>query len=415
MRSFRCVTKVLTRLTGDLRDRHRRRCAKTFGQERASKRKSCETCARKKLRCSLARPACSRCVEIGNACHYPSTSSTSSTRGNQDTGPELMTPVEVSLEPTSTGLTLAVPVSSMTMPGTGSNSASGMDGIAWSPAIDNIGLMLSSMGDGTGFPGQTTWPDPASGFVGEHLHGQTSSFSLAPQEKSNTPHPLDDPSLLLSGDPLDLPLPALSSSAGSSHREPSAGLDDTETSDPGASWDGTGIFGSSFVPDLSRPALRDTTCLTQELFGILSEYPRRMLQPNFWSPFIHHRLYRCSKDGMAEPLGIALACVAAYSSSVESGFEFVDNMINSQRERLVREFHHYSDRPETCLAALHAVCVYQILGLFRGPSVDSPRSGHTTPFKDGSERRREDSGKAAELHSSFLLKVSNLHTPHTVA
>lgn len=133
-----------------------------------------------------------------------------------------------------------------------------------------------------------------------------------------------------------------------------------------------------------------------------------MLQPNFWSPFIHHRLYRCSMDGMAEPLGIALACVSAYSSSVESSFEFVDNMISSQRERLVREFHLYSDRPETCLAALHAVCVYQILGLFGGPSVDSPRSGHSTPFKDGSERRREESGKAAELHGSFLLKVSIL-------
>lgn len=118
---------------------------------------------------------------------------------------------------------------------------------------------------------------------------------------------------------------------------------------------------------------------------------------------------------MAEPLGIALACVSAYSSSVESSFEFVDNMINSQRERLLREFNHYSDRPETCLAALHAVCVYQILGLFGGSSVESPKSGHSTPFKDAGERRREDSGKIAELHSSFLLKVSVPTLPFPVA
>lgn len=381
------MTKVLTYLTGDLRDRHRRRCAKTFGQERASKRKSCETCAQMKLRCSLARPACSRCVQMGTVCHYPnpSTSSRSPTRGDvgiQETGPALVSPLEVSLEPTSTGLTPVVPVAAMTLPGDGSNSAPGMDGIAWSPALNNI----DSIFDGTGFP------DPASGFM-DHRHGQT-SFFLTPQDESKAPDPFDDHFLLLSGDPLDVSPPPLFSSVSSSH---------TET-------DITSTFASSFVPDLSYPALRDTASLSQELFGILREYPRMMLQRNFWSPFIHHRLYRCSKEGMAEPLGIALACVSAYSSSVESSFEFVDNMINSQRERLVREFHLYIDRPETCLAALHAVCIYQILGLFEGSSVnsDSPRSGQSTPFKDRSERRHEDLGKIAELHGSFLLKVSTI-------
>ncbi|KAJ5908496.1 C6 finger domain protein [Penicillium taxi] len=394
---FRCglCNKAYSRR--DLRDRHRRRCAKTFGQERASKRKSCETCAQKKLRCSLTRPACSRCVQMGTACHYPNTSSASLIQGDQDTGSELMTPLEVALEPTPTGFTPGIPVSTMTLAG---------DGIAWSPTINNIGFMFHPLEDGAGFSGQATWSDPSSGFLGDHLHGQTPPFFLAPQDKSKAHHPLDNSSLLLSGDPLDVSLPPLSSSAGSSNGEPPAGRDDAEISNSGVSWENTGIFASSFIPDLSPTALRDAASLSQELFSILREYPRMMLQPNFWSPFIHHRLYRCSKDGMAEPLGIALACVSAYSSSVESSFEFVDNMINSQRERLVREFHLYSDRPETCLAALHAVCVYQILGLFGGPSVDSPRSGHNTPSKDGSERRREDSGKAAELHGSFLLKMT---------
>ncbi|KAJ5372691.1 C6 finger domain protein [Penicillium concentricum] len=383
----------------DLRDRHRRRCAKTFGQERPSKRKSCEICAQKKLRCSLTRPACSRCVQMGTACHYPNTSSTSPTWVDQDTGPEHMSPLEVILEPISTGFTPDFPVSAMTLP-EDSSSAPGMDGIAWSPPLNDIGFIL----DGTGFPGQATWPDPGSGFV-DYLHDQTSTF-LTPQEKSKEPHPLDNHSLLLSRNSPDHSLSPLSSSAESSHREPSMGRDDVETSNSGVSWDTTSIFASSFVPDLSHPALRDTTSLSHELFGILREYSRMMIQPNFWSPFIHHSLYRCSKDGMAEPLGIAVACVSAYSSSVESSVDFVDNMINSQRERLVREFHIYTDRPETCLAALHAVCVYQILGLFGGPSVDSPRSGHSTPFKDRREGRREDAGKAAELHGSFLLKMT---------
>ena len=59
---------------------------------------------------------------------------------------------------------------------------------------------------------------------------------------------------------------------------------------------------------------------------------------------------------MAEPLGIALACVSAYSNSVESSLEFVDNMINSERERLVRQVSplqrssgNLSRRPACCL------------------------------------------------------------------
>lgn len=49
---------------GDLRDRHRRRCIKTAGQERRSKRKSCEACARRKLRCCMTRPVCRRCAQV---------------------------------------------------------------------------------------------------------------------------------------------------------------------------------------------------------------------------------------------------------------------------------------------------------------------------------------------------------------
>jgi hypothetical protein len=341
---------------------------------------------------------------MGTACHYPNSPSTSTAWENQEIGPEPMSPSQVTLEPTSTSLPSVTPVSAISLPKGGSNSAVGMDDIAWSPTLNNMGFVLYPLGDGTGFPGQDAWPDATSGFIGDHLDSQTSPFFLA-QEKSRAPHLLDNRSLLLSNDSLDVPLPHLSSSIGSSHHEPSSGHDDTETSPSGVSWDSSSMFASSFVPDLSLQALRDTNNLSQDLFGIVREYPRMLLQPNFWSPFIHHRLYRCSKDGMAEPLGIALACVSAYSSSVESSFEFVDNMINSQRERLVREFHLYSDRPETCLAALHAVCVYQILGLFGGTSIGSPRSSHSTPFVDGSERRREEAGKAAELHGSFLLKV----------
>ncbi|KAF7122565.1 hypothetical protein CNMCM5793_000590 [Aspergillus hiratsukae] len=64
----------VSRCHGDLRDRRRRRCIKTADQERTSKRKSCETCAQKKVRCSTTPPACGRCVQTRTPCHYPPTS-----------------------------------------------------------------------------------------------------------------------------------------------------------------------------------------------------------------------------------------------------------------------------------------------------------------------------------------------------
>jgi hypothetical protein len=193
-----------------------------------------------------------------------------------------------------------------------------------------------------------------------------------------------------------------SSSSGTSNHDAPAAQDHVEAHGT----DDTSMFANNFMPDLSHTALQDTSSLSQELFSIFHNYLKSMVQRAFWSPFIHHQLYRCSQGDMAEPLGIALACVSAYSSAVESSFNFVDNMVNSQREQLVHDFHLYSDRPETCLAALHAVCMYQILGLFGQKSVEGIGSGQSTPSKPGYDRHREDLGKPAELYSSFLLKVS---------
>lgn len=55
---------------GDLRDRHKRRCAKSATKIKVSKRKSCLACAQSKLGCDLDTPACSRCVSRGTKCEY---------------------------------------------------------------------------------------------------------------------------------------------------------------------------------------------------------------------------------------------------------------------------------------------------------------------------------------------------------
>lgn len=166
------------------------------------------------------------------------------------------------------------------------------------------------------------------------------------------------------------------------------------------------IFAHSFTPKLGPLTERESANLYQELFAVLRGYPGLILERDFWSPFVHHQFYRCSLGGMAEPLGVALACVSAYASaiSVESSYAFVDCMINQEREKLVRNFRAHIDMPETCLAALHAVCIYQVIGLF-GDNF-APAAIVRTPSSEETEhRRRREAERAAELHSSFLLKV----------
>ncbi|KAG5209894.1 C6 zinc finger domain-containing protein [Trichophyton interdigitale] len=157
------------------------------------------------------------------------------------------------------------------------------------------------------------------------------------------------------------------------------------------------FFANNFLPGPSRVA-SNTEEVFEELSQRVRDYPKKILQRDFWSPFIHHSLYRCAQGGMAEPLGTALACASAYDSCVESSSSFINTMINTQREKLIRATCSYVDQPETCLAALHAVRVYQILS-----SLDD-RSRTTGPVE--ADRPQTGSGLAAEFHISFLLKMT---------
>lgn len=100
-------------------------------------------------------------------------------------------------------------------------------------------------------------------------------------------------------------------------------------------------------------------------------------------------------------MGIALACVSAQAGSAHG---VVDHLINEEREKLVRNFHSYTDTPETCLAALHAVCIYQILGLLGHSFMPAAVKPDATVVAQ--DQRREECERAAELHCAFLLKVS---------
>jgi hypothetical protein len=106
------------------------------------------------------------------------------------------------------------------------------------------------------------------------------------------------------------------------------------------------VFGLHFFPKIGDLTPVDIKEMNHQLFGVLREYPSIILQRDHWSPFVHHRMYRCSMGGTAKPMGIALACVSAHAGSSGSNYGFVDGLINQQREQLIREFQSYLDTPE---------------------------------------------------------------------
>ena len=123
-----------------------------------------------------------------------------------------------------------------------------------------------------------------------------------------------------------------------------------------------------------------------ELLKLVQSYPAMMLQKNFYPPFVHHSLYRDTEGRVAGPLANALCCVSAYSNIVPSSESLVYNMINTERERLIRRSHSWTSPDINALGALHAMCVYQIIGLL--------------DIKDPAQIRN------AELQHPYFLKLA---------
>jgi hypothetical protein len=100
-----------------------------------------------------------------------------------------------------------------------------------------------------------------------------------------------------------------------------------------------------------------------DLIRLVQSYPGMMLQRTYYPPFAHHTLYRDPDGEVAGPMANALYCVDAYTTMAPSSESSVYNMVNTERDRLVRGFHSWSWIDINALDALHTMCVYQILGL----------------------------------------------------
>ncbi|KAL4996695.1 hypothetical protein BDV10DRAFT_186933 [Aspergillus recurvatus] len=422
---FRCGICNKTYSRRDLRDRHRRRCMKTVGKERLSKRKSCETCAQKKLRCSMTRPACARCLQIGIQCQYP-LSAVPVQAGDQQQGSPgqpLMSSMPSSgpagtIQPSllrniSRIETVQMDVNNDAAWGAFSSATAGptagtdtfagtfqnqdfLAPISWndefslsSQSFGQDEEILASIGSSHSTTGSSLYP--ADGQPGPQSH-----FSVNSNANS------------------DAAVSSLSSNIGSSIPDTSGqSYRNSPYIDFNLDSSAQLIFARNFLPHLEAPY--DTEQLYQQLISTVREYPSLVLQRDHWSPFVHHRLYRCSMGGMAKPMGVALACVSAHAGSFGSNYGFVDNLINNERAQLVRNFQSFLDTPENCLAAVHAVCIYQVLGLFGGNFLPAAIK-QSRDMKEGLERGKEECEREAELHSSFLLKMTRrLYTHYRTA
>jgi hypothetical protein len=94
----------------------------------------------------------------------------------------------------------------------------------------------------------------------------------------------------------------------------------------------------------SRPSAWPTSCPFHKLNSddalvkIIRSYPRIMVRPGCYPPFVHHKLYRCGAGDIAEPLARAFCCVGAFYASVPTSEGFVYNMISEETKRLVQRF-----------------------------------------------------------------------------
>lgn len=75
-----------------------------------------------------------------------------------------------------------------------------------------------------------------------------------------------------------------------------------------------------------------------DLVRIVCGYPRVMVRPGVYPPFVHHKLYRCSAGDIAEPLAKAFCCVGAFYASVPTSETFVYSLMNEESSKLVKGF-----------------------------------------------------------------------------
>lgn len=102
-----------------------------------------------------------------------------------------------------------------------------------------------------------------------------------------------------------------------------------------------GTAGYQATPFLSiSPLLEDLEWpgCSGDLVETVTDIPKLMLDRQYWPPFVHCSIYRCSLGEVAPPVAIALSCMGAFCNMLPTSKSFVYDMINREREKLVTSF-----------------------------------------------------------------------------
>lgn len=453
----------------DLRERHRRRCEKSLDKVRSPRRKSCNSCARSKVKCDLQVPACQRCKDRQTDCAYPADSTTNISQWRGD----MIMPL-----PTTSGSLIASPNTTASTDTAAVNSQLGDVSSYMEPILIDDGMNVDwdiGLSDGSTMD---FWNTRAWNLTPAEMEALSTNTVHEVPSSSNSIHPETTPDTtasqqLLNPDFLsrvaaDYHMPSVDDASPNGRSQspistmqsnPSPGAETqyadsvrvTRSSGQNQMANGSSSMGMHAATDLHRARFRvpDTPTIRRfessvsstagspahqpsrnvsrrasshatdpfpspqscsssppavaleaiqsggpfsvtEIMKVICDYPKQMLRPNFWSPFVHHRHYRCSQGGLAEPIAIALCCVSANQQFAESSLSFLCNLINTQRQRLVDEFPTKSENLEDAMAALHAMCIYQIetILVFRSQKSGKPQLS------------------SAELHQHFLLQMT---------
>lgn len=315
-------------LPGDLRDRHKRRCAQTFTKPKRSKRRSCRACAVSKLGCDQEQPSCRRCLTRNISCEYVGDTADAESATPQKT----------------TGRVVA-----------------GENGID----TDTVTQILASLGDNTSMldidrlraDGMATPSEPMSSAAVAPSHHVTPGWSPAMEHATHGafPFPAYTPSAAsgigrLSYDAFRV------SAGGDADMDWSGNQLDRNDMAFASLWSNIGAPSSVRTADSVHngdsdtrhpdgrgprsPATdRDVVLSPEEMVSIILGYlPMMVSRDPPAPPFVHDQVYRCGDGDVKEPIARAMVCINAHTGAMPSGRKFVHEMINTERGRLIKLF-----------------------------------------------------------------------------
>ncbi|KAI9845000.1 MAG: hypothetical protein M1837_005144 [Sclerophora amabilis] len=442
--------------TGDLLNRHRRRCKSA---SRVCKRRACKLCAQTKSKCCFTRPTCRRCQTRGEICVYTTPGlppSNDIEGGRTETHPVSVNAISGSpaankmmpFQAELSNLYSARDTEAHSMFSTPSMLEGGLNDLNWdlnSSLVDESfwlrfrdvpfdqaarssggrGSFDSAGGPLFPFPGDGSNSPLSTSRAGRRASGTHSSrgsqrdfrgAAISSQWNNGLERPRRSQarSSSQSGDfqttdvSHSMALDAFAITPGvvnSPTRQYEAGAADLGVPRPLRNPTTSGPNAFYTMPENSPyPPPQPTSSASvhssysgisgprvyghKHLLSIIQDYPKLMVQDEYRSPFVHHKLYYGAHTDITRMTRSSMAICCASAFGDRSSVRFVRKAIAAEQERLVHDFHLFSCVEEW--DALHAMCIYQIVEFG-----DFEEEGYTKPGI-----------RAADLHVPFLLKMA---------